>query len=151
MLFDESVINFQINPSSQEELLSSLSDQLLEKGVVKDTFVTGIIDREKNFPTGLPVQPFGVAIPHTDNDHVVKEQIGFASLKEPVKFKIMGSDSDYVDVSLVFILALKYPDKQLDMLQKLITLFQNEGVLNQLYECNEVDLFKEIMRTNNII
>ncbi|MBO0437184.1 PTS sugar transporter subunit IIA [Vagococcus fluvialis] len=151
MLFDESVINFQINPSSQEELLSSLSDQLLEKGVVKDTFVTGIIDREKNFPTGLPVQPFGVAIPHTDNEHVVKEQIGFASLKEPVKFKIMGSDSDYVDVSLVFILALKYPDKQLDMLQKLITLFQNEGVLNQLYECNEVDLFKEIMRTNNII
>ncbi|MCM2139104.1 PTS sugar transporter subunit IIA [Vagococcus fluvialis] len=151
MLFDESVINFQINPSSQEELLSSLSDQLLEKGVVKDTFVTGIIDREKNFPTGLPVQPFGVAIPHTDNDHVVKEQIGFASLKEPVKFKIMGSDSDYVNVSLVFILALKYPDKQLDMLQKLITLFQNEGVLNQLYECNEVDLFKEIMRTNNII
>lgn len=151
MLFDESVINFQINPSSQEELLSSLSDQLLEKGVVKDTFVTGIIDREKNFPTGLPVQPFGVAIPHTDNEHVVKEQIGFASLKEPVKFKIMGSDSDYVDVSLVFILSLKYPDKQLDMLQKLITLFQNEGVLNQLYECNEVDLFKEIMRTNNII
>ncbi|MDT2746046.1 PTS sugar transporter subunit IIA [Vagococcus fluvialis] len=151
MLFDESVINFQINPSSQEELLSSLSDQLLEKGVVKDTFVTGIIDREKKFPTGLPVQPFGVAIPHTDNEHVVKEQIGFASLKEPVKFKIMGSDSDYVDVSLVFILALKYPDKQLDMLQKLITLFQNEGVLNQLYECNEVDLFKEIMRTNNII
>lgn len=151
MLFDESVINFQINPSSQEELLSSLSDQLLEKGVVKDTFVTGIIDREKNFPTGLPVQPFGVAIPHTDNEHVVKEQIGFASLKEPVKFKIMGSDSDYVNVSLVFILALKYPDKQLDMLQKLITLFQNEGVLNQLYECNEVDLFKEIMRTNNII
>lgn len=151
MMFNESVVNFHVDSSSQEELLINLSNQLLGKGVVKSTFVTGIIEREKKYPTGLPVQPLGVAIPHTDNEHVIKEQIGFASLKNPVKFKIMGSDNEYVDVSLVFMLALKHPEKQLEMLQKLINIFQNEDVLRELYSCNELVDFRKIMQINNII
>ena len=41
----------------------------------------------------------------------------------------MGTNDKEIEVSLLFMLALKEPSEQLEMLQKLIEMFQKPGVL----------------------
>lgn len=132
MKFEKELAVFASEAGEKEEILSELGERLIEKGWVKEGFIQSIMDREKSFPTGLPTMPFGVAIPHTDGHMVNHPGIAFASLKKPVKFFAMGSDSVLVEVRLVFMLALKSPEDQLDMLQKLVALFQNPATVEKL-------------------
>ena len=63
-------------------------------------------DREAEFPTGINTGEKGVAIPHTDVSHVNKKGIAIATLKQPVEFVEMGTDDEYVNAQVVFMLAV---------------------------------------------
>lgn len=93
---------------------------------MKDSFAENVLKREEVFPTGLLINDVGIAIPHTDAEHVNDSQIAFMSLKKPVTFYEMGTADKEISVSLIFMLALKEPHAQLEMLQKLITMFQKK-------------------------
>jgi PTS system galactitol-specific IIA component len=48
----------------------------MKRGYVKDTFVDGILHRERTNPTGLMVEDLiNIAIPHTDVDRVIRPTI----------------------------------------------------------------------------
>ncbi|MFD3126699.1 PTS sugar transporter subunit IIA, partial [Streptococcus agalactiae] len=49
----------------QTNLLEVLSQYLLQKGYVKTEFSKAILQREKDYPTGLQLENMAVAIPHT--------------------------------------------------------------------------------------
>lgn len=58
-----------------------MTDKLLELGYVKDTFRDAIKTREANYPTALPVEPYPVAIPHSDPENIIKPFIACTRLK----------------------------------------------------------------------
>lgn len=130
-MFDEEVALLDLETTNSTDTLSALADALHAKGIVKDTYKDAVIEREQHFATGLLGEYVGVAIPHTDPEHVNKAQIAFARLKEPVHFKQMGDESD-VPAKLVFMLALKEAHAQLETLQKLMGILQNEAIINRL-------------------
>ena len=146
MRVEKELAIIEMKADSKEEVLKLLGNRLLEHGYVKENFVESILKREKNYPTGLPTEPFGVAIPHTDGDMVNKSTIAFANLKNPVKFLMMGTDDKLVDVNLVFMLALKSPDDQLDMLQKLVGLFQDPEMVSKLADVKDVNELNELVK-----
>lgn len=150
MFFNQEIVFFNESCSSKEEAIKKLADEFLKKGLVKDTFFQAVVDREKVYPTGLSINGIGVAIPHTDGIHVVEPQIGFMSLKEPVAFKNMVDDTDEIQVKIIFMLGLLKSEQQIQMLQKLVELFQNEELLKQVVECKNIDEFKQIMKKANI-
>lgn len=150
MYFNKEIVLLNFDGNSKEEALRVLSDYFIKYGLVTSDFYEGIISRESNFPTGLFVNGTGVAIPHTDSEKVIHPQIGFMSLKKPVKFRDMANKDNEIDVSLIFMLALKKSDEQLSMLQKLVDLFQNERSVNQLKECTSRIEFKNIMKNAEI-
>lgn len=133
--------------TQQEQLLAEMSQVLLENGFVKESFPAAVIEREKNFPTGLPTMGISVAIPHTDSEHV--QQAGFlvGVLEKPVTFEIMASNQEYVEVELVFMLAIKEPEQQLTMLQSLIGLCQKEENLQLLRAGENLTEIKELLGT----
>ncbi|MGK7379247.1 PTS sugar transporter subunit IIA [Planococcus sp. 1R117A] len=145
MKLDEELVIIEMEANSKEEVLTILGNQLLKKGFVKENFVESILEREKTFPTGLPTVPFGVAIPHTDGNMVNESKIAFATLKKTVKFVAMGQGDQLVDVKLVFLLALKHPSGQLEMLQKLVGLFQNPDTVSRLAAVKNVDELNELV------
>lgn len=147
MFFDIGVSFFQAEFTSKEEALEKMADALFSQDLVTSDFKRGILDRESQFSTGLPTVPFGVAIPHTDTDKVKENQIAFASLTEPVKFQMMGSSGDEVEVSIIFMLAIKNADEHLSTLQKLIEVFQNESLIKKLGECSNQHEFKQILQS----
>ncbi len=149
MYFDKDVILFDQSMTDQTTALTTLADALQKAGVVKPSFKEGILSREKQFPTGLLAPSMGVAIPHTDAVHVIKPQIGFLQLKEPVHFNQMGDNAD-VSAKLIFMLALNDPDLQLAMLQRLMGLFQNDDLMKKLTTISTTADFKDIMKQAEI-
>ena len=61
------------------ELFGAIGADLEAAGMVRPTFAAALARRESNYPTGLPVSG-GVAIPHTDAEHVITDTIAVATL-----------------------------------------------------------------------
>lgn len=144
--FSKKVLLFNEEVKDRDQVFDVMSDELEQKGVVKKSFRNAIEKREENYPTGLSLASgIGVAIPHTDPEYINENQIGFISLKNPVEFRQMGSETETVSVRLVFVLCLKEAHKQLSMLQNLMGLFGDEKVIKDFISCkNESDFIKII-------
>ncbi|MGX7148963.1 PTS sugar transporter subunit IIA [Enterococcus ureasiticus] len=145
MYFDSKIAEFQVEVNDRNEALQRLTKKLGAKDFITEDFYEHIIEREEKFPTGLPVHAIGVAIPHTDSEYVKKSQIAFMSLKEPVTFFEMGTNDKPVKVSMIFMLALKEAHEQLEMLQKLISMIQEQDTMEKLYHCQTKTEFIQII------
>lgn len=144
---NESVILLDLAGNTKDEILTAMSSNLQELGLVKETFKEAVIAREKEYATGLPTMGVSVAIPHTDPEHVMNKAISVAVLKETVDFGVMGGDeSETTPVKLVFMMAMDEADSQLGLLQKLMQIFQDEEILlslaNEKNESKIVELLK---------
>lgn len=124
----------QLDVSDSTDAISTLADQLFKQGFVTESYKQAVLDREEIFPTGLPSGEGGVAIPHTDVKYVNKPVIAFATLKKPVFFKNMADKSKDVKVRFVAMLAMKEPHSQVQLLQKLMEMFQEQELMSKLVE-----------------
>lgn len=129
---DESLIQIDLDADTTTDVFKSLGGLLQEKGIAKESYVDALIEREKDFPTGLDIGNFGVAIPHTAAEHVNKAATGIATLKKPVDWVQLGSEDDHVDVYIVFMLAVKDPNAHLNFLQAIVKIFQDKEVLKKI-------------------
>lgn len=137
----ESNIFLDLEGKSKEDILTTMSENLRDQKLVKDSFKKSIIAREAEFATGLPTKGFSVAIPHTDVDHVLRKTISVAILKEPVPFGVMGDPNETTSVKIVFMLAMDESQSQLSLLQQLMQIFQSEETLKYLAnETNRADM-----------
>ena len=150
MFFDEKIALFNQHCETQEDVFTTLAGEFIKKGVAKETFVQGLKDREAVFPTGLRLNNMGVAIPHTDIVHVNKAQIGFMTLDAPIRFREMGTEDQYVDVQVIFMLALKEPHQQLETLQALMALFMNDELMEKLQKVDNYEDYYQIIKESGL-
>lgn len=146
VMLNEELIMLNLDVTNREEALREIGERLLNQGCVKESFIDAIIKREKDFSTGIQTKSIGVAIPHTDVQHVNKASIAIGVLDKPVVFQNMGSD-DEIEVSIIFMLAIKEPEQQLTMLQKLVNIFQDEATLDNIYNASNKLEIIDIMKT----
>ncbi|MDF2548400.1 MAG: hypothetical protein K0R93_3298 [Anaerosolibacter sp.] len=132
--FDERVVHIGLSAVEDIGVLKKMADALQHAGYVKDSFSQAIIQREKIFATGLPLEVYGVAIPHTDPHHVEVEMISIATLKEPISFGVMGNPEEKIAVNIVFMLAMKDSSAQLELLATLMCIIQDTSILKKIYE-----------------
>lgn len=126
-----------------DELIKVLAQPLIENQDVVEVFPDQVIQREKEFPTGLPTEPFGVAIPHTNAEFVMNNKVTIATLKKPIQMEIMGGmDDGTIDVSIVFLLALGQSNKQLNILQKLMGILNQEDILTRIKNGSKEEIYK---------
>lgn len=117
--------------SSKEELFKDIYNNAFKNGYVTEEFYEKISLREEKYPTGIDLENVGVAIPHTDAEYVKKEFVSIYVLKEPTIFQSMEDETKEVLVTIVFVLGLKAPHNQLEMLQTLIGLMQDEALIKK--------------------
>ncbi|MDQ0205116.1 PTS sugar transporter subunit IIA [Pectinatus haikarae] len=139
--FDTAVNQIKLEVKNSDEALKKISSLLYSFGYVKDTYSDAIIAREKLFPTGLPFEKCGVALPHTDCCHVNKPMIAICTLKTPVTFQNMGDASQPVSVKIIFMLAMKKSENQLQLLSELMENLQDNMLMENLLQ---TDSAKEI-------
>jgi len=123
-----------LEASSDQGAIEKLATFLHDKGLVKESYINAIMEREKVFSTGLPTGSIGVAIPHTDVEHVNEAAVAIGILKDPVPFTVMASDDDKVDVKIMFMLAVKEPHAQIELLQTLMGVLADPALLQSISE-----------------
>lgn len=133
---------------SSDEFLTSIADELLEKGYVKESFKEAILKREKEYPTAIGTEKYNLAIPHTDSEHVNKPGIAFVKLNNGCRFKEMCTNND-IDVKMAFVLLVTKKEEQVNLLSKLMGLFSENEFLHSLYV--EQDELKIVDALNNKI
>ena len=114
---DKKLIQLQQEASSPNEVFEKLGGCFISEGYSKEDYVDALKEREAQFPTGLDINGFGVAIPHTDAMYVIHETEGIMTLKKPVTFTQMGSDDTPVEVKVVFMLAIENPQTHIRKLR----------------------------------
>jgi PTS system galactitol-specific IIA component len=132
-ILSEDLVFIQKDFSSAREVITFLSEQLLEKSYVKDDFLNAVLEREKKFPTGLYLDALNVAIPHTDTQYVLKSAIAIAILKKPVQFKKMDDPSKEIPVYLVFLIAIDGSGEYVKFLSKLVSALGDRSFVKSLY------------------
>ena len=115
---------------SKEDLFREVGKRFTELGYVKSSFSDALMERESKFPTGLATEPFQVAIPHTDPEHVKKEAVSCIRLINPVKFQDAGGDDNEINAEFVFVLCILEPEKQIDVLKTLVEALSDEKIMN---------------------
>jgi len=118
-------------------VLTQMVEYLKERGYVEDGYLEMLLEREDEFPTGLATEPFAVALPHTDPVHVLKPCVLVSKLKDSVEFHEMGKENELVKVKYVFVLVVEKSKYHMDVLQRVIGIFMNKSVMNQLYEAED--------------
>lgn len=125
------------------ELITLIAQPLVEDQDVVEEYPSQVIKREEGFPTGLPTEPIGVAIPHTDAKYVNNNRVTIATLRNPIKMEVMGGmDDTLIDVSIVFLLALGQSNKQLNILQKLMGILPNAELLERIKNGSKEEIFQ---------
>lgn len=133
---------------NKEDFFGFLSNKLYKDGFVKESYGEGLIQREIEYPTGLPL-PIGVAIPHTDASFVKKNTFTVSIFKKPIKFNEMaGDEGSTVDVKVAINIVMSDGQKHLEVLQNLIEKIQDnnfvETIANSDSDEEIINLFKEI-------
>jgi galactitol PTS system EIIA component len=142
ILLEPNLIEINVDVESKEEIISRLANLLMQNSYVRETYIPSVLKREEVFPTGLQTKTIGVAIPHTDAEHVLRPGIAIATLKNAVKFNLMGDSENETDVKLVFMLAIDNPRMQLNLLRNIVNIIQNENLITRLMdEKDRAELF----------
>lgn len=135
---------------NQTEFFDKMAAKLVDLGYVKETFADAIKTREANFPTALPVEPFPVAIPHADPQHIIKPFIACTRLKNPIKWCEMANNDVEHDVKFIFMLGFlgghgdaDGSNEHVELLQILVMNFQKPEVMDRLVNAKTEDEYME--------
>ena len=107
---------------------------LIQEGYGEEGFTEAVLKREKDYPTGLDVNGIGVAIPHTDAEHVKKEGISIAVLNPPIEFDAMGEEDCRIPVKIVIMFTVAGKDKHIDRLLQILDMIKDEEILQGLLD-----------------
>ncbi|WP_029215012.1 PTS sugar transporter subunit IIA [Kallotenue papyrolyticum] len=117
----------QLTCGSWQAAVTAAIKPLVAIGAVDEPYLAAVLERERTFPTGLPTEPYGVALPHASGP-LRRAALSLISLREPVVFGQMGAPDEQVAVRLVIGLAVE-PRQQVATLDRLIRLIQQPGFL----------------------
>ena len=128
----EDLILTDLSATSRDDALHQMASLLVEEGLCTPEFPAAILQREREYPSALPMNGHKIAIPHTDAEHVIKSAILFARLRQPVTFQAMGCPETEVPVRLISMFALRETALIGDLLENLMSAYQDNELLTRL-------------------
>ena len=123
-LLKPELVFFDFEAADRLDFFKKLGKKLKEGGYVKDSWLDAILEREKNYPTGLECASISVALPHVD---LIKPYIAIIKPKEPIEFDGMA-DTGLVNAQLIVNLGLlAHGEGQVSVLQALLGIFIDDA------------------------
>ena len=129
-----------------DNVFDQLGTLFIQHGYSRENYVEELKKREKDYSTGLEIDGFGIAIPHTEAANVIHEAEGIMTLREPVPFIQMGTVDQVVNVNVVMMLAIENPKKHIKKLQRIIEIIRDTDVLNKIHQANSADEIIELIK-----
>ena len=133
LFFEDTV--FVIDRDNQTDVFTDVANRLMLKEYVAPAFLENIIEREKNYPTGMdmsivdPDLP-SFAVPHTEVEFVNTRRIVPVKLVKPVEWHSMIDPTQTFDVSFLFMILNDSKEAQVGILAKIMDFVNGLGVDN---------------------
>ena len=123
-LFYEDTV-YVSDKQTQADVFEEVYADLLKKQLVTEDFLKNLLEREKNYPTGLDLSPVSsalpnIAIPHTESNFVKASRIVPIKLKHPLSFHNMISPDTSIDVSFLFMILNEDGESQAGLLANIM-------------------------------
>ena len=123
-LFSESEVYIS-KASTQEEVFREIADSLLKKDLVTKDFINNLLEREKNYPTGIDMSVVSakipnIAIPHTESEFVKSRMIVPIKLEKEISFHNMIDPSKEFPVKFLFMILNNDPEGQSNILAQIM-------------------------------
>lgn len=131
IIISEKLIELDLEADSKEQAIRVLADKLSALGYVKEGYYENVIQREKDYPTGLP-SVIPVAVCHTEAQYVNRSSMAVGTLRRPVAFSEMGTPERSVMAEIIFLIALNDPKDQVPWLKKMAGIFKNKEALTHI-------------------
>ena len=103
----------------------------------KNGYADAVVEREKEYPTGLPGKGINIAIPHTNNKLVNEPAVGVIIPKKAVTFSMMGMKENKLECEVILPLVVKDSHQQIGMLKKMMSIIQNGELLKRLRDSKD--------------
>lgn len=143
---------FVSNATSSTAVFTEVSEKLLNKQLVKENFLSEIIKRELNYPTGIDTSPIAkelpnIAVPHTEGEFVNVRLIVPVALVNPVPFKNMIDPSQELPVKFLFMILNNDPEGQANILAKIMDFLRltPTSKLTELFNLTATDKIYQFM------
>lgn len=146
-MFFEELIFLDKTFQNANEFFDFIYPVLNNKGFVKPSFLPAIKEREYNYPTALPTEPYIVALPHTDIEHIIKPFISVTRVNGGVSWHEMANNDHVLHADFIFLLGFIEKDGHINLLQTLMTCFSEVIFLNQLYEAKTCGQFMQLLNS----
>lgn len=146
---EDNYIAIEGEATNWEEAIRLCGDALTANKKTNDSFKSACIEREKEYPTGLP-SAIPVAIPHSMCDGIYESSVCFLRLSKPVEFKRMDNDEKVIQTRLIFNLAIKESGEHIQFLQKLMNFLMDEEAIKHCLEL-DIDQVKHYLKQNLIM
>lgn len=143
----EDLIVTGVDAKDSEDAIRQVGQYLLKAGFVKDTYIDAVARREKEYPTGLQLRDMAVAMPHTAGVHVNTPAVCIAKLAHPVTFYHMGDPDTKVEAEILFMMAIKDPNAQLETLQKVMGVFTNAAAMAEFKAAGDKATLYQVAQT----
>ncbi|WP_392558719.1 PTS sugar transporter subunit IIA [Orbus mooreae] len=144
-LFFNDLIHLDHAFKNSDEFFDFIFPILYANGYVKQSFLAAIKAREAAYPTALPTQPYVVALPHTDIEHINKPFISVTRVKGNVAWHEMANNDCILQANFIFLLGFTEKDGHINLLQTLMACFTEGDFLQQLYECQTTEGFIHLL------
>lgn len=124
------------NETKQENVFAEVYQDLLRQDCVTTDFLTNLLEREANYPTGIDLTPVdpklpNIAIPHTESQFVKTSGIVPIKLQQPVLFHNMIKPTEELNVSFLFMILNQNGQEQTGLLAAIMD-FINSCDKNEL-------------------
>lgn len=130
------LIGLDFQETNQLNLFQSVSKILLLKGYVRETYLESLIERERQFPTGLQTRYLNIALPHTDPEVINHPFIFVVRNSQQITMLQMGDNSETPCRHFLF-LGIKDPKSQVGLLAKLMDLFSKEDFVTHFAQIDD--------------
>lgn len=144
---NKKLILLDLEADTSTEVIKILCRRLEEEGYIGPDYCQAVLDREAEYPTGLPSEGAAAAIPHAFSGNVMRTGTAIGVLKKPVPFRNMAFSDETVDVEVVFLLAnASGADAHLDALQELMDCMSRPSLLRAVRSARSSQQIVEIFQ-----
>ncbi len=153
MKADDSSVNFpqiyslRTSCSTTDELFREVGLLMVGEEIVAKDFVSALIKREEQFPTGLQLDGATVAMPHVDARFSLKTAIVVAVNDAPVDFRRMDDPEKMLAVRVAIFLVINDATKQVVFLSRLSHMFADQNFSRLVNTADDPEPVAQYLKT----
>lgn len=136
---------------SSSELLKKMAQSLVADRLAKESFISAVLEREDEHPTGIDCGDYSIATPHTDPAHILESGFAIAICNGNVCFYNADKSGQELKPSIVVMMCIKSTEsgnEHIEAIGRVYAVVGNKNLIDTLCACSDQKSISDIFKSN---